>query len=556
MMARALVVHLLDASARSFVLALLAAAGMWAWRRRAPTAAHSIWTIVLGGMLALAVLGPAVPPIALRVLQPAASPETAIPGRIYLLALLAWATVAGACGVRLLTGLWLARRLARSGVPVMDGVYESTEVAVPLTVGWLPPKILLPVDWRAWDRTKLQAVVTHERAHVRRRDGLVVLLAGLNRCVFWFHPLAWWIERQLALLAEQSCDEECIAAIGDRERYAQVLVEIAGAMESAGGRVARQALAMANASHIGQRIGMILEEPCSSSRRLTRGGWMALAACGIPLLYAAAAIRVVPRPALLAFEFPHWASPVPPANVTAARIPEPTDRDLYRAVVHETNPRRRLALLELSKVKYPHSRLNWLQLYLNTYSQLNDIPNLLAALNQMGRQEFMKTLRIDPAPKALYYYARAAAYEGPGSLAADGRQQADDYLRKAYASAFGENEVGLDELKRLAKSYPFPPQYFQIAALPPPSRTFDATLAAENSSIQIRNQCPYGLRIDCNGPERRRAWIAAGADSQIVLAAGSYQIYAADAKGVSSFTGPGRFDPQFAYAYTLSLKRD
>jgi hypothetical protein len=245
--------------------------------------------------------------------------------------------------------------------------------------------------------------------------------------------------------------------------------------------------------------------------------------------------------------------------MTAAPVSAPTDLDLYLAAEREADPERKLALLDEGKTKYPHSKLNWLQLYLNTYSQLNDIPNLLAALNQMGRQEFMKTLRIDPVPadsKALFYYARAATYAGPGSLAPEGRQQLDEFLRKAYTNAYGQNEVGLDELKRLAESYPFPPQYFQIAVLPPPSRTFDSSLAAESSSIHIRNQCPYGLRIDCNGPERKRAWIPSGSDSAIVVAAGAYQIYAADAKGVSSFTGPGRFDPQFDYAYTLSLKRD
>jgi hypothetical protein len=76
-----------------------------------------------------------------------------------------------------------------------------------------------------------------------------------------------------------------------------------------------------------------------------------------------------------------------------------------------------------------------------------------------------------------------------------------------------------------------------------------------SSSVHIRNKCPYGLRIDCSGPERRRTWVPSGSDSQIVLASGTYQIYAADALGVSSFTGPGRFDPQFEYNYTLSVAR-
>jgi hypothetical protein len=131
----------------------------------------------------------------------------------------------------------------------------------------------------------------------------------------------------------------------------------------------------------------------------------------------------------------------------------------------------------------------------------------------------------------------------------------DEYLRQAYRSYYGQSEIGLNELKNLAKSMPFPPQAFLISVLPPPNRTFVSTLAAATSSLHIRNQCPYGLRIDCSGPERKRTWIPSGGDSPLVIAPGTYEIYAADASGVSSFTGPGRFDPQFDYAYTLSLRQ-
>src|SRR5262249_26337672 len=160
------------------------------------------------------------------------------------------------------------------------------------------------------------------------------------------------------------------------------------------------------------------------------------------------------------------------------------------------------------------------------------------ALNEMGKETSVKALEINPgraeayfSPAArsqtLFYYARAATYEGPGSLPVEGRQQLDEYLRKAYRSYYGQNEVGLNELKSLAKSMPFPPQAFVISVLPPPARTYVASLSAASSSVHIRNACPYGLRIDCNGPERKRTWIPSGSDSQLVLASGTYEIYAA-----------------------------
>jgi hypothetical protein len=299
-------------------------------------------------------------------------------------------------------------------------------------------------------------------------------------------------------------------------------------------------------------------------------------ACSIPIIYGAAAIRLEPRPALLELPFRAFAPPPPAAFATghpAQSTLQPRRRhsdefELAALVQHERDPQRKLELLNLWQAKYPQSgiELQRLQLYLNTYSQLNDVPNMLTALNQMGREASVKALQIFPdraetdffplaKSQALFYYARAATYEGPGSLPVESRQQLDEYLRKVYRSYYGQNQMGLNELKNLAKAMPFPPQAFVISVLPPPNRTFVATLAAAVSSVHIRNQCPYGLRIDYSGPERKRSWIPSGGDSQLVVAPGNYEIYAADIKGVSSFTGPGRFDPQFDYAYTLSAPR-
>jgi tetratricopeptide (TPR) repeat protein len=102
---------------------------------------------------------------------------------------------------------------------------------------------------------------------------------------------------------------------------------------------------------------------------------------------------------------------------------------------------------------------------------------------ETAEQEFAKSLSIDPnqgevyywlgntmraaktpekISQALFYYARAATYDGPGSLAPQGRQQLDDYLRKAYISYHGPDEAGLNELKTLARAQSAPPAGFKI----------------------------------------------------------------------------------------------
>jgi len=49
-------------------------------------------------------------------------------------------------------------------------------------------------------------VVAHECAHLRRGDGLSLLILRLARAVFFYHPVVWLTGRLMEELAEQECD--------------------------------------------------------------------------------------------------------------------------------------------------------------------------------------------------------------------------------------------------------------------------------------------------------------------------------------------------------------
>src|SRR4029077_16816783 len=96
------------------------------------------------------------------------------------------------------------------------------------------------------------------RDNAQRRDPLFRWLAALNRCIFWFHPLAWWLERKLAMLAEQACDVAAIACGHDPRDYSEYLLNQARAIHRAGARVAPQGAAMGQGS-LSKRIHCLLE---------------------------------------------------------------------------------------------------------------------------------------------------------------------------------------------------------------------------------------------------------------------------------------------------------
>ena len=67
-------------------------------------------------------------------------------------------------------------------------------------------------------------------------------------------------------------------------------------------------------------------------------------------------------------------------------------------------------------------------------------------------------------PEALFYFARASQYDGPGALDAATRTKVNDYLGKAYKGYHGD-ETGLDALKTLAKTSPAPPADYSVKSV-------------------------------------------------------------------------------------------
>jgi len=249
----------IDYVLRTSLIAAAVAAVLWMMRVRAAGARHAVWVGVAAVMMVLPawmawgpkarvpVLPPAartaaaatavmpivdVPIAAARKAHPAAvaprrSPWdwTSLFAGIYFIG-------AFALLMRLAVGTVRARRLA------------GASCVVPVTVGFFRPRIILPESAGAWPRARLDAVMVHEGEHARRRDPLFQWVALLNRALFWFHPLAWWLERKVSGLAEEACDEAVIARGHDAREYAQVLLDLARMVERSGGRMGAMGMAM------------------------------------------------------------------------------------------------------------------------------------------------------------------------------------------------------------------------------------------------------------------------------------------------------------------------
>jgi TonB family protein len=190
--------------------------------------------------------------------------------------------------LRILNALCQQSRLRR--VPPL---LVSDQVGVPIAFGWWNPRILLPSRWTKWPACKLKSVLAHEVSHVARGDGWVGLAAVLNRVVFWFHPLSWWLEKRLAILAEMACDDYSVMLTDDRDSYVETLFEVA--KEARGNRLsAAHSLAMARTPTLSARIDRLLGDSGSSCGIITRGTKLKIALAAFCLSAPLALVSVSP----------------------------------------------------------------------------------------------------------------------------------------------------------------------------------------------------------------------------------------------------------------------
>ena len=289
---------LIDCAIRAVLVAVAVRAGIRLLRIESAAGRHTAWTIALVSMLLSpmwALWGPAMslpiaaPPVArLLIPQPTEVPAPSVAEDAAVVTIpaavadstlvmmnasagepdrgfLTWRAVvwsvyaAGALLLfgRLGFGTWRTRQL-REQAATVRGHLTSAWCVTPMTIGWLRPVTVLPVQWDRWPDGQLQVVLAHEREHARRRDPLIQWFALANRAVFWFHPLAWWLERKLAALAEDACDSAVLRRGHDPVDYAECLLAMARSVTSAGGRLNLVGAAMPGGS-LPARLRRILE---------------------------------------------------------------------------------------------------------------------------------------------------------------------------------------------------------------------------------------------------------------------------------------------------------
>lgn len=146
----------------------------------------------------------------------------------------------------------LARRL-RAPVPALR---IAPSGAAPHVVGLLRPVIVLPESLAAEHRVADRAaVLSHELAHLRRRDPWIAVIQATAGALFWWCPVVALVNRRIVAAREAACDAWAVARGPlPREQYARLLLSFARTPAPAAG----VALA-ARAGGLRQRIDGVLD---------------------------------------------------------------------------------------------------------------------------------------------------------------------------------------------------------------------------------------------------------------------------------------------------------
>ncbi len=145
---------------------------------------------------------------------------------------------------RLLLGFWLVRRhirLAQEPQSDIAALWRAKEndtsntrllisrtLARPVTAGLFRPAVIIPESLCAAEkRDILNAVLLHELAHARRRDTAACLLGAVTHVVLFFHPLIWWLRRDMRQAQEFLADAWAAEKLGSAEQYVNQFVELA-----------------------------------------------------------------------------------------------------------------------------------------------------------------------------------------------------------------------------------------------------------------------------------------------------------------------------------------
>lgn len=115
------------------------------------------------------------------------------------------------------------RRIIKCSRLLRDNIFMCEKINSPFVIGFLNPKIFIPIDL---NKASIEMVLAHEQVHILHHDNFRKMIAWIVLSVHWFNPFIWIAYTMFCSDMEISCDETVIAALNKKERkkYAYIVL--------------------------------------------------------------------------------------------------------------------------------------------------------------------------------------------------------------------------------------------------------------------------------------------------------------------------------------------
>ena len=236
---------------------------------------------------------------------------------------------------------------------------QSDETISPVVIGARRPVLLLPAGFDQLKDDEILAALSHEFAHLKRRDYLVNIICQLASLPLLWHPAIHYVHKRIRDTREMLCDAAAAQEMASPVRYATCLVAFAlRALDGRDAALATQGLSMFDNRILEERILHLTQAP-EEPEPSTRMARLACAAIGLVMAVTMALLfHVTPTwaesPSAIAAEPPVAPVPLTPQVDLPAVPPAPAEPAAPAAPAVVPTPDMQRAINEESRQRTVH----------------------------------------------------------------------------------------------------------------------------------------------------------------------------------------------------------
>lgn len=235
------------------------------------------------------------------ILSPSASTSVLLSLNTSVWLMLCWLTGVIALAFRMLQGFVCLRRIVRRSVQATGDCQSnfavvarsmnvrrtqlllSPEPVTPMACGLFRPMVIIPRSLvERFTPDEQRAIFAHELAHQRRFDPLMLWIQWSFVAIWWFHPLAWALNRAILRLREHCCDDlVLVEKQATQETYGVALLR---SVEWYSTRIRILDYAAPQMSSLKDRIVSLIDPQTTRASRLSFGNWVTVTVLGLAVL--------------------------------------------------------------------------------------------------------------------------------------------------------------------------------------------------------------------------------------------------------------------------------